>query len=95
MYTTKVCLSKVIYTVICSHRSTKSPFNVSTTKRSLTPVSVRSEEKNSFVSRQVPITYTCKALDTNHLILYVCVALAEEDEQTATLRDVNDESELG
>lgn len=68
---------------------------MSTTKQSLTAVSVRSEDKNSFVSRQVPITYTCKALDTSSLTLYACVALAEEDEQTATLKDVNDESELG
>lgn len=73
----------------------KSPFTVSTTKRSLTPVSVRSEDKNSFVSRQVPITYHCRALNTTDLTLYACVAVAEEDEQTAMLKDVNDESELG
>lgn len=57
-------------------------------------MSVRSEDKNSFVSRQVPVTYTCKALDTNGLTLYACVALAEEDEQIAKLKNVNDESEL-
>jgi hypothetical protein len=75
--------------------SSKTPFVVATTKTVLTAVPIRidgSEERNSFISRSVNMTYTCQPLPTDAVSLYACVAVAAEDQVTAELRSVDTES---
>ena len=70
-----------------------SEFGMLTTKQSLTPVSVRGEDENSFVAREVQITYHCRHLSISVVALYVCVGLTDEDAAPAQLKDIDIESE--
>jgi hypothetical protein len=67
-------------------------FSLTTTKQSLSPVSVRGEDQNSFISREVRMTYHCRPLPANMLTLYICVGLTDEDLPTAQLKDIDIES---
>ena len=83
-----------IFTSIISRSiSTKAPFEVSATKPALTPVSVRSKDRNSFISRQVTMRYSCSPLGTNEMVLYACVAVVQGDEVTAGLKNGEAKSE--
>ena len=67
---------------------------VTANKTALTPVSVRGEDSNDFISRRVEVTYTCRRQSTSTIVeFYACVALAKEDEETAQLKDVDVRSE--